>query len=139
MTHSRDPAAVRLFAHVLDLMLVRLADLFDKDWDNTQMLAKVAGSNARGVLANGYTCRHLKVVELASPGAVLESSILFRGCTWVCCGHVKCLNYRSSPGNRGKLEEAAPNRRHMITPFGQFKGTCLAWPVLSFIWSSAEA
>ncbi|VEL32793.1 unnamed protein product [Protopolystoma xenopodis] len=47
MTHYRDPVATRLFAHVVDVMLVRHADLFDKDWWNIKMLAKVAGSTSQ--------------------------------------------------------------------------------------------
>ncbi|VEL38075.1 unnamed protein product [Protopolystoma xenopodis] len=32
MTYYRDPAATILFAHVIEVILVRHADLFDKDW-----------------------------------------------------------------------------------------------------------
>ncbi|VEL36893.1 unnamed protein product [Protopolystoma xenopodis] len=35
-----------MFAHVVDVMLGRYADLFDKAWENTKMLVKEAGSNA---------------------------------------------------------------------------------------------
>ncbi|VEL28460.1 unnamed protein product [Protopolystoma xenopodis] len=38
----RDPSATRVFAHEVNVMLMRHADPFDKDWQNTKMLVKEA-------------------------------------------------------------------------------------------------